>query len=137
MNKYICRSRTSKLVARDSVPASSIAAIDTGSNFGFNVATFNEHTIATSNNDLNSPLGAGGSQSGAAYVFKSFSGMWSQQQKLIADDVYDATHTPLAGTTVQTSFVNKLVKKFGYDVTVWEGRLAVTYNKEDAVPVHY
>jgi hypothetical protein len=61
--------------------------------------------------------------------------MWSQQQKLIADDVYDATHTPLPGTTVASNFVNNLVKKFGYDVTVWEGRLAVTYNKEDAVPV--
>jgi hypothetical protein len=66
-----------------------------GNYFGENFALDGARTVIGARNDNEKQYdtdGNGGTYTGTAYVFKQFSGKWSQQQKLIAHDMLVSFH---------------------------------------------
>lgn len=109
-------SRQSKLIARD---------LSSGAWLGGKVGLYGEVAIATSRSDADSRSGAShpGKQSGSAYIFKGSGTQWSQQQKLIGDDISDF-HSSSFLELQDLTFGSRI---FGRDVAITpDGTIAVT-----------
>ncbi len=127
-NNAVYWSRTTKLVAQD--PNADRAK---GIRCGQSLSTFAEHVVMGCTNYRDPD--AERDPRGLAYVFstvrydadinfKSFIGTWSQQQKLVADDLSEDWDNPVVGSKI---------RRFAYDLEIFEGRLVASTNRPDDV----
>ena len=106
-------SRTAKLWAKDMYQ---------GNYFSEHVGVFDDWVVSTARNDLDPGL-----NSGSAYMFKQTAGKWSQQQKLIAGDLY--YWQPVRD--VQRWEKDLGVKVFANDISLEGSVLAAGYRRTD------
>ena len=123
-NEQLFWSFQAKLIALDAM---------TDNYFGENFALKDDATVIGARNDnekIKDVDGNGGDYTGSAYVFRKFSGKWSQQQKLIAHDMLFFHPDRHVQPAIQSIFYGN--KKFNYDIALDENWLAVGTARVDA-----